>query len=151
MRGLNGVHWSYQKLAERPFPTLHLRNQTARKRSFNIDFQIHDPCLFSSRLHKLTPFKRCSLHQEAHKDSFSWNSNQMSFRFRVLFHKMRSLSPNPPSAFGRQQFAHDILADALVVMFPFHRNLLHSDSTCLMHPFGKRKCTEPKIEHVVYH
>ncbi|CAN7032845.1 unnamed protein product [Brassica rapa subsp. trilocularis] len=31
MRGPNGVHWSYQKLAERPVPTLHLRNRTARK------------------------------------------------------------------------------------------------------------------------
>lgn len=92
IRGPKGDQSSNQKLPVRPFPILHLIYCSANGLSFRIDFQIQEDCLDSSILHKLDPWRRWVLVQLAQRDSVSEKRSHTSFKHRVLFHVIRSLS-----------------------------------------------------------
>ena len=138
-RGPNGDQWSNQKLAILPSPTSHRKNCWAMDLSFSKDFQVHEDCLDSSMDQNEASVIRWVLIHDAQRDSFSEKRSQISFRHRVLFHVVRSRSPNPPSSLGIQTHDQETFAAARVVMFPFLRNLEHRNSIDLTQPFGRRE------------
>ncbi|KAF8061052.1 hypothetical protein N665_1213s0008 [Sinapis alba] len=62
---------------------------------------------------------------------------------------LRSLRPSPPSERGRQTTFQETLAAALSVMFPFHKNREHKDSTALIQPLGRTKDENQKFKVLV--
>ena len=111
----------------------------ASSRSLSRAFQVHDAVMFSSKHQKEEPCLRLVLTHSAQSDSESQKRSQMSLRQRVLFQKQRFRNPSLPSSLGKLICGQETLALALVVMFPFQRNLEQSDSIIFKHPFRSIK------------
>lgn len=137
IKGLEQLQLSNQKLAKRPLPTSHFKNLSARDLNFKMAFQIHDPCLISSKLQMIAPFSMCSFVHFAYRDSDSHCKSHINFRQRDLFHVEKSYSPYPPFDFGKQIVVHETFTATLDVILPFQRNFAHRDSMAQIQPLGK--------------
>lgn len=140
-----GVQMSHQKLIFCPFPRFAFRKFEAIRRRFSRDLHVQDPAFLASKLQKLSSPIFYFLIQEAHSDGFGVYNIQISFRQRVLFHVSKSLSPSPPSFFGKHTVLNAIFATPLRVIFPVHRKREQRLWICLMHPFGRTNADVQKF------